>query len=127
MKSILFFSLLFLLIVPELWAQRENVIYEESKVPQYQLPDVLTRFKGGKVKTEKTWFRKQRPEILKLFTDEVYGRVPGNLGISEVKVWETADDAVNGLAIRKQFVAVFQKRQSQPGGECVDVFAESCT
>ena len=109
MKSILFFSLLFLLIVPELRAQRENVIYEESKVPQYQLPDVLTRFKGGKIKTEKTWFRKQQPEILKLFTDEVYGRVPGNLGISEVKIWETDDDAVNGLAIRKQLSLFFRK------------------
>lgn len=109
MKSLLLFSFLFLLIAADVKAQRENVIYEESKVPDYQLPDVLTRFKGGKVKTEKVWFKKQRPDILKWFTEEIYGKVPGKLDISEVKVWETADDALKGLAVRRQLSLFFRK------------------
>lgn len=109
MKSLLLFSFLFLLIAADVKAQRENVIYEESKVPDYQLPDVLTRFKGGKVKTEKVWFKKQRPDILKSFTEEIYGKVPGKLDISEVKVWETADDAFNGMAVRRQLSLFFRK------------------
>ncbi len=103
---------LFLFLFPafqDALAQRENVIYQESKVPEYQLPDVLTRFNGRKVTSEKIWFKKQRPEILELFTSEVYGKVPGNQAISEVKVWETSDNAVNGLAIRKQLSLFFRK------------------
>jgi len=99
----------FLLIGLNVNAQREDVIYKESKVSNYQLPDVLIRFKGGKVKSEKVWFNKQRPDILKIFTNEVYGKIPGLLSITETKIWETADNAVNGLAIRKQLSLFFKK------------------
>ena len=109
MRKFTFILLLSLLIGGNLFAQRENVISEESKIPEYTLPDVLTQFKGRKVKSEKAWFKKQRPEILKVFTDEVYGTVPGELSISEVKVWETTDDALNGLARRKQLSLIFRK------------------
>lgn len=111
MKSILFLFLLSFLITGNTYAQRKNVISDESKVPKYQLPDVLTRFNGSKVKSAKVWFKKQRPDILKLFTNEVYGKVPGIQGISEVKVWETSDNAVNGLAIRKQLSLFFKKNE----------------
>ncbi len=109
MKGFAFLFLLSILILQNAFAQRENVISEESKVPEYQLPDVLTRFNGGKVSTAKDWVKKQRPDILKLFTDEVYGKVPGIQKISEVKVWETSDNAVNDLATRKQFSLFFKK------------------
>ena len=95
--------------VCDAFAQKRVVIDDEANVPEYKLPDVLTRFNGGKVKSAKVWFNKQRPEILKKFTDEVYGKVPGKLDIADVKVWETADDAINGLAIRKQLSLFFRK------------------
>jgi hypothetical protein len=109
MKAITFLFLLFFLILQNSFAQRKDVISEESKVPEYQLPDVLTRFHGEKVTSSKEWFKKQRPDILKLFTDQVYGKVPGVQGISEVKVWETSDNALNGLATRKQLSLFFKK------------------
>lgn len=109
MKKIFFLLILSFILSGNILAQRENIIYDESKVPEYQLPDVLTRFNGKKVKTDKTWFKKQSPEILKLFKDEVYGNVPGKLKISEVKVWETSENAVNGLAIRRQISLFFKK------------------
>lgn len=109
MKALLFVLFLTALIALDAQAQRENVIDEESKVPKYQLPDVLSRFKGGTVKSGKVWFKKQRPDILKLFTDEVYGKVPGNLPISEMKIWETSDKALNGLAVRRQLSLFFRK------------------
>lgn len=109
MKTISLILILFFMMLVKVNAQRENVIYEESKVPEYKLPDVLTRFNGRKVKSEKVWFNKQRPEILKLFTNKVYGKVPDNLGIAEVKVWETAENALDGLARRKQLSLFFRK------------------
>ena len=109
MKGVAFIFLFSFFVFQDAVAQRENVISDESKVPEYKLPDVLTRFDGGKVKSAKIWFKKQRPEILKLFTEEVYGKVPGIQGISEVKIWETSDQAVNGLVIRKQLSLFFKK------------------
>ncbi len=109
MKRILFLVFLYSFCPNIIVAQRANVITEESQVPEYQLPDVLTRFQGGKVKSEKVWFKKQRPEILKLFTNEVFGKVPGDLKISDVKVWENSIDAFNGLARRKQLSLFFKK------------------
>lgn len=109
MKGFTFLFLLFFFLTGQINAQREKAITDESKVPEYKLPDVLTRFHGGKVKTEKAWFKKQRPEIQRLFTTEVYGQVPGQLDITEVKVWENSDEAVNGLARRKQLSLFFRK------------------
>ena len=109
MKAILFVLLFSGLFACDVLAQKRVVIDDEANVPEYKLPDVLTRFNGGKVKSAKVWFNKQRPEILKKFTDEVYGRVPGKLEITEVKVWETSNDAINGIAIRKQLSLFFKK------------------
>ncbi len=103
---LLFFSVL---IVTNTQAQLDNVIYEESQVPHYQLPEVLSCFNGRKVKSGKVWLKKRRPEILKSFTNEVYGKVPGSLPISDVKIWETSDKAYDGLAIRKQLSLFFKK------------------
>lgn len=106
-----FFSLLifFLLIIGNVQAQRRDVIYEESKVPEYKLPEVLTRLNGRKVKSEKGWYKKRRHEILQLFTNEVYGKVPGELPITEVKEWESSSEALDGKVFRKQVSLVFEK------------------
>jgi hypothetical protein len=49
-------------------------LYDESKVPQYTLPDPLTLLSGEKVIDVKTWNEKRRWEILSLFETHVYGR-----------------------------------------------------
>src|SRR5688572_28556593 len=49
--------------------------YDESKVPSYTLPDPLTTLSGKKVTTRTTWQSIRRPEILRLFEDNVYGRM----------------------------------------------------
>ena len=109
-KSILIILTFFCVFsIANVQAQQRVVIDDEAKVPDYKVPDVLTRFGGGKVKTAKVWFKKQRPEILRTFTEEVYGKVPGTLGIHEVKVWETSNEALNGIAIRKQLSLFFKK------------------
>ncbi|HPF01951.1 MAG TPA: hypothetical protein PLE95_02015, partial [Bacteroidales bacterium] len=53
------------------------VNYEEDKVGNYTLPDPLTMLNGKKVKNEKQWYKKRRPEILELFYEFQYGKVPG--------------------------------------------------
>src|SRR4030042_1840563 len=48
--------------------------YDEEKVPKFTLPDPLVMLDGSKVSDVNTWMQKRRPEILKLFETNVYGR-----------------------------------------------------
>ena len=50
--------------------------YEESKVPVYTLPDLLTSSNGKKITNQGDWLKIRRPELLELFTSQVFGRVP---------------------------------------------------
>lgn len=60
--------------------------YDESKVPQYILPDPLRMLNGKKVKDVKTWQKKRRPEILGFFETQVYGRTM--IGRPNGMTWE---------------------------------------
>ena len=51
--------------------------YDESKVPAYELPELLKLNDGTPVKAAATWKKKRRAEVLELFRSEVYGRRPG--------------------------------------------------
>src|SRR5438105_4651704 len=44
-----------------------DALYDESKVPQYTLPDPLVMGNGRREKDSKTWTSQRRPELLKLF------------------------------------------------------------
>ncbi len=58
-----------------LFAQRE-VNYDEDKVPNYVLPELLQLQNGEKVTSIEQWEKQRRPEIMELFSSEVYGRTP---------------------------------------------------
>jgi hypothetical protein len=54
--------------------------YNEYKAnPYLYYPDPLTTFSGKKVKNAKQWRRERRPELVKVFEDEIYGRIPDNV------------------------------------------------
>ena len=57
-------------------AQRPGFNYDENKVPQYTLPNPLLMQNGASVTTAAQWTDKRRPEILELFEDQMYGRLP---------------------------------------------------
>lgn len=109
MKLVKLLILSFFLIAELAYAQHQEPISDEAFVPEFRLPDPLVLKNGRKVKTAKVWFRKQRPELLRLFAEEVYGTVPGELPVSEVKLWETSNSALNDQAIRKQLSLFFRQ------------------
>lgn len=90
-------------------AQRSDVNYDENEVPGYNLPELLVSKNGRKIKNTKRWEKVRRPEILKLFQQEVYGKIPDEIAIDEVVVHEQAGDAFDGLAKRRQVELVFRK------------------
>ena len=52
--------------------------YDETKVPPYTLPDPLVLANGKPVKNADTWRRERRPEIMRLYETEIFGRVPAS-------------------------------------------------
>ena len=50
--------------------------YDEARVGSYTLPDPLVTNGGRRVTDAATWWRVRRPEILELFSREIYGRMP---------------------------------------------------
>jgi hypothetical protein len=78
--------------------------YDESKVGAYTLPDPLVLQNGKPVRDAKTWSDKRRPEILKLYETEIYGRVPKRAPKVEWSVVETVTNALDGAAVRKHIV-----------------------
>lgn len=51
------------------------VNYDESKVPEYVLPDALTFDNGREVRNKRQW-KRRREEIIEAFASEMYGHVP---------------------------------------------------
>lgn len=102
-------STITLLISLNLFAQQKVVNYDENEVPNYTLPRLLVSENGRKIKNTKRWEKIRRPELLKLFGREVYGKIPLEIEIADVIVHEEAGEAFDGLAIRRQVELVFRK------------------
>ena len=80
-----------------------DVIYDKSKVPHYDLPKLLVTAEGKRVKTAEEWMNVRRPEILSLFGNLVYGRVPEPESPIKVEfeVKKTDPEFMRGEATRK--------------------------
>jgi len=101
--------LITLLTIQLTFAQQFVPNYDESKVPQFGVPDPLMTFQQKKVNNVKNWEKKRRPELMNFFTQNMFGEIPGELKISSYKVVEESDDAFNGKAKRKQVELIFEK------------------
>ena len=75
--------------------------YDESLVPQFELPDPLTTEAGDKVASIESWQSVRRPEILQLFEHHVFGRVPQIDVRLRVRSHERTT-ILDGTAIREQ-------------------------
>lgn len=107
MKSTVFL-IVFCLFSNMLWSQDE-FNYDEARVPQFTLPDPLELSGGRKVTTVKEWEREKRPETLRIFEEQMYGRIPKNLKMTSFRVVEESDQTPYGNAIRKQVEMLLKK------------------
>jgi hypothetical protein len=62
--------------VERLSKQGTEFNYSEEKVPAYTLPSLLVTNDGSRVTDFSTWIKIRRPEILEMFRENVYGRIP---------------------------------------------------
>lgn len=54
----------------------QDVVYDEAKVPPYDLPPLLVSSEGNLITTPAEWFNIRRPQIMALFGTLIYGVVP---------------------------------------------------
>ncbi len=94
--------------------QQSETNYDEAKVPAYTLPDPLVLASGEKVRDADTWFKRRRPEIIKLFETEVYGRAPGRPPAMRFEVMSIDQRAFGGKAVRKQVTVYFTGKSNGP-------------
>jgi len=90
------------------------VNYDEALVGAYTLPDPLVLANGQPVRDAKTWNEKRRPEILRLFEENQYGRAPGRPAGMSFDVFDKGTPALDGKAIRRQVTVYFSTDKAGP-------------
>tara|TARA_R110002049_G_scaffold4601_4_gene31982 strand:- start:263935 stop:265221 length:1287 start_codon:yes stop_codon:yes gene_type:complete len=102
-----FLSALLIILSSNAQAQKDFVAnYDEARISEFQLPDPLTTDAGEPVTDAKAWTQVRRPEILRDFTTEVFGRGPQPCAIRHEVVNENRE-AIHGKAIRREVDVFF--------------------
>ena len=99
-------------------AMADEVNYDESKVPEFALPNPLIASDGSPVEDAENWNTKRRSEILELFKEYVYGHSPGRPEHMSFEVFDEDENALNGKATRKQVTIHFSE---DPDGPSLDL------
>ncbi len=87
--------------------------YDELKVLPYKLPELLQTQDGVKISTIEEWEKVRRPEILKLFEDNVYGQVPKDFDQIKFKLKNKDKKAMDGKATLKEVaITIFRNQKS---------------
>ncbi len=87
--------------------------YDESKVPQYELPDPLRMLDGSPVRRAEQW-PSRRQEILQLFRQHVYGKSPGAPKAMRCELKSVDREALGGKATRKQITIHLTANDQKP-------------
>ena len=90
------------------------VNYDEARVGTYTLPDPLKLVSGKPVGDVKTWYQKRRPEIVRLFEENQFGRSPGRPPGMSFEVFDKGTPALDGKAIRRQVTIYFSSDKNGP-------------
>jgi hypothetical protein len=89
---------------------QQKVNYDENAIKPYVLPDLLKLENGVAVKNIYDWVQKRRPELVNIYTEQVFGKVPDGIPEEfEIEILEEDHSAMGGRAIRRQIALVFQE------------------
>ena len=110
---LLLLSLVLLSTIPALAREEKeydsDVNYDETNIPHYDLPPLLVTAEGQKVSTPEEWRNIRRPQIVSLFSNLIYGRVPAAPSPirTEYKVLKLDTNFMGGKATRKDVLIRF--------------------
>ncbi|OJW78909.1 MAG: acetylxylan esterase [Spirosoma sp. 48-14] len=80
----------------------EPINYDEAKVPVYTLPALLKTTTNQTVHDKSTWEKQRRPEIIRLFEENVYGKMPRPYDQLTYSVTHEDANAMAGKATLKE-------------------------
>lgn len=89
-------------VVEKLSKSQPQYNYYEEKVPVYTLPDLLLPAEGKRIVNAEAWNLTRRQEILELFRENVYGRVPETPYNMIFRISGIDNNALEGAATRKE-------------------------
>lgn len=102
-------------LVDTLSKRDSEVNYYESKVPSFNLPDLLKLPDGNMAENPEIWQNIRRPEILNLFSEQIFGYTPVDRPEDmNFEVYDINREALNGLATRKQIRVNFTSKSDGP-------------
>lgn len=92
----------------------DELNFDEDKIPGYTLPDPLKTADGKMIRTAREWERIQRPAILKEFSENMQGRIPGVPRDMHFKTISEERNALGGKATRKEVAIYFTSGEEGP-------------
>lgn len=108
-----FLYMLFLALFPALSHAQKETHTDESKVPDFSLPDLFVNLKGQEIRSIQDWEQGRRPEIINLFENNVYGNMPKPIDAINFTLVNEDKLAMNGLATLKEIdIKVIYRAQS---------------
>lgn len=105
--------LVVLLVVVPARAQLDGN-FSEAAVPAFTLPDPLRMADGTRVGSIEQWNSVRRPQLLRLFAENIYGVSPPRPQSERFIVTDLDPHALGGLAIRKQVTILLNGEQDGP-------------
>ena len=97
--------------------EKHIAVRDPAKAKEFTLPDALKMADGSPVSTPEQWYAARRPELLKLFTTEMFGASPAAPADMRFDLVESSDNALGGKAVRKQVKILLDKQ----GKKCIDL------
>ncbi|MEO2016684.1 MAG: acetylxylan esterase [Fuerstiella sp.] len=95
-------------------AQPAEFNYDESKVPDFDLPKLLKLQDGSAVTSAELWRSKRRPEVLALFQEHVFGHQPDAVPRLRTRERSCKQDALGGKAVRREITVFFSDDDNGP-------------
>jgi hypothetical protein len=78
------------------------------------IPNPFVLSNGSTVTSPEQWYSERRPELLHLFTTQMYGRSPGRPPDMRFHVFENDPRALDGMATRRQVTVFFNGKKGGP-------------
>ncbi|EOR92676.1 putative acetyl xylan esterase [Arcticibacter svalbardensis MN12-7] len=111
MKGLILFILM-IYTVDSLAQTADKPNYDESKVPEYTLPELLKTNDGVKVNNKQVWEAIRRPELIREFEDNIYGQMPQGFDRITYSFINDNKSAMEGKArLKEVLIKVFNKDQ----------------
>ncbi len=101
------------------WGKWSN--YDDAKADNFVLTDPFKLKNGAIVKDAKMWWQQRRPELLKEFENEIYGKIPANTPKVIFEVAGVDNTALNGKAIKKTIIGHIDNSKYPAAKPSIDI------